>query len=180
MARPRKFNEIIKLNNKFSYIICKHGKVLIDNFNLDKIQKFTWFTKKTGNSDYYVYASITENKKERKISLHRFLMNPNKTEFIDHANRNPLDNRIKNLRICTKSDNNRNAKKNIRGLSKYKGVTKRPSGRYAAYISFNLKTICLGTFDLEKDAALAYNKKAGELFGKFANLNKIGVLNENK
>ena len=39
------------------------------------------------------------------------------------------------------------------------------------------KNICIGYFDKEVDAALAYNKKAIELHGEFANLNVIHSCN---
>lgn len=172
MGRKRKFNEY-DIVGKFAFLNCKHGKVKIDLKNLDKIKQYTWFTKKSQNSEYYVYTSITENKKERKISLHRFLMSADPNILVDHKNRDTLDNTLENLRLCTRAENNRNAKKNIRGKSKYKGVTIRPSGRFGVYIQESGKPKCLGTFDCEKEAALAYNKRALEIFGQFANLNEI-------
>lgn len=176
IGRPKKYNDII-VNSEFAIIKCKHGDVIVDINVVDKIKLYTWFTKKSSNNTYYVYASITFNKKQSKISLHRFLIDAKVGEIVDHKNRNTLDNRIINLRKCSKSDNNRNAKKNIRGNCRYKGVTKRPSGKYGCYISFNNKTICLGTFNTEEEAALIYNKKAKEFFGEFANLNNIGETN---
>jgi len=35
------------------------------------------------------------------------------------------------------------------------------------------KDYCLGTYNIELKAAIAYNIKAKELYGEFANLNKI-------
>ena len=43
--------------------------------------------------------------------------------------------------------------------------------KYIAGISVKNKRIYLGTFDNEEDAAKAYDKKAYEIHGEFANLN---------
>lgn len=58
--------------------------------------------------------------------------------------------------------------------SKYLGVSwDSNKKKWFSSICKNYKIIPLGRFDSEKDAALAYNKKAIELHGEFANLNKI-------
>lgn len=174
MGRNRTLNTITKDLN-YAYIHCKHGIIIIDLKDLDKIKNYTWFTKKSMNNSYYVYASTTIDKKEYKLSLHRFIINAQQGSVVDHINGNTLDNRKINLRLCSKNENNKNAKKNKRGTSSiYKGVTKRPSGRFGVYIQCNKKTYCVGTYDSELDAGIAYNKKAVELFGEYAKLNKIG------
>lgn len=45
--------------------------------------------------------------------------------------------------------------------------------RFSARIVINGKRIYLGNYINEKDAAIAYNKKAIEIFGQHANLNKV-------
>ncbi|MCV5968484.1 hypothetical protein, partial [Lactococcus petauri] len=45
--------------------------------------------------------------------------------------------------------------------------------RWEARIQHNKKQITIGYFNNEEEAALAYNKKAIELHGEFASLNKI-------
>lgn len=93
---------------------------------------------------------------------------------VDHKNGNTLDNRRDNLIICTQQQNTLN-KTNPR--KEYKGVYKLPSGRYQAKISNKMnklkKHICIGTYDTQKEAALAYNKKAFEINGEYAVLNVI-------
>jgi len=42
-----------------------------------------------------------------------------------------------------------------------------------ARINLNNESIYIGLFENETDAGIAYNKKALELFGEFANLNII-------
>lgn len=173
MGRPRKLNTI-KILDSIAYIKCKHGDVLIDIDDLPNVCNYTWFTKKAVNNSYYVYCSITENKKDKKLLLSRLLMNPPKTMVVDHIDGNSLDNRRSNLRICTKGENNRNAKKNKRGLVKYKGVGIRKSGRYYAQIQFNGINHCLGTYDTPEEAAKIYNKYALRYFGVYARINNIG------
>lgn len=47
------------------------------------------------------------------------------------------------------------------------------TGKWLAQIMHNYKNHCLGYFASETEAAKAYNKKAIELFGEFANVNRI-------
>ena len=91
---------------------------------------------------------------------------------IDHINHNKLDNRICNLRECTRSQNqaNRLPYKN----HKYKGICfEKRLGKYQAQIKHNYKLYYLGLFDTPEAAARAYNAKALELFGEFAYLNEV-------
>lgn len=78
-----------------------------------------------------------------------------------------------NCRWATRSQNSANR----RGWSKLglKGVTQRPSGRFAAVMHVAKKLVTLGTFDTAEEAARAYDKAALERFGEFALTNaKLG------
>ena len=58
--------------------------------------------------------------------------------------------------------------------SKYKGVSfHKRQNKWQSQIMVNKKHINIGTFYHEIIAALAYNIKAQELFGEYANLNDI-------
>lgn len=93
---------------------------------------------------------------------------------IDHIDNNSSNNKIENLRSVTRSQNQWNRKSNINCSSKYKGVTwNKQANKWHVQIQINNKNIYLGRFINEIDAAIAYNKKAIELFGKYAYLNKI-------
>jgi len=66
-------------------------------------------------------------------------------------------------------------KKNREGTSKYVGVylSKNTKKKYAASIRFCGKTIHLGTFLTEEEAAIAYNRKARELHNIDYDINSV-------
>lgn len=91
---------------------------------------------------------------------------------IDHINGIKDDNRIENLREVTHLQNQQNRKKIKQFTSKFKGVSwQKQTKKWRALIYNKGIQIYLGLFDSEIKAAKAYNDKAIELFGEFANLN---------
>lgn len=94
--------------------------------------------------------------------------------FIDHINGMPSDNRIENLRLADSNQNQHNKKKAKNKSSKYKGVSyKKKDNVFQSCIMFERKYVHIGSFKDENSAAIAYNKKAKELFGDRARLNEV-------
>lgn len=92
---------------------------------------------------------------------------------IDHVNKDQLDNRISNLRECSRSQNCANRKRWGKS-SKFRGVHwHKKTCKWQAAIRFNKKSKYLGLFEDQKQAALAYNQEAIKCFAEFANLNEI-------
>ncbi|NDZ93286.1 hypothetical protein G3I13_01740 [Streptomyces sp. SID6673] len=94
------------------------------------------------------------------------------SEFVDHRNRNRLDNRRENLRIATRAQNNANRKSSHRSTSQYLGVywhTRQK--RWAATLRTSSTQIHIGYFDNEAEAAWMYDQWAVEIHGEFANPN---------
>jgi hypothetical protein len=87
---------------------------------------------------------------------------------IDHRNGDRADNRIANLRECSRAENARNV--TSRNPSGFKGV-RRDDSRWRASITVNGKRIHLGTFDTAEKAAAAYDKAARRYHGEFARTN---------
>jgi len=142
---------------------------LIDKEDELKCSTFKWAITKG-----YVFAR--NSKTRRMVTLHSFILGKQDGMYIDHKNRNPLDNRKINLRVCDNSQNCHNRwKPKKSGLSsKYKGVDfHKNSKKFHASICINRNKIHLGYFIEEKDAALAYNKAAIKFLGEFTVINNI-------
>lgn len=115
--------------------------------------------------------------KGKRYYLHRVIYTMFHGEMptnVDHIDGNRSNNSKENLRAATKQNNNMNRMKSSGTSSKYKGVHwRKDRERWTAQIKVDGKCIRLGCFDSEEDAALAYNRKAVELFKEFAWLNDV-------
>ena len=154
------------------------GKVaLVDDADYDWLKQWEWSALRNRSGHFYTARnSQMKNKKQYLIFMHREILGlgyGDKREA-DHQNHNQLDNRQDNLRICTHQQNNMNRKSNQNATSGYKGVSwHRKNKKWRADIETNKKKKYLGSFISEKEAALAYNEAAMNLFGEFAFLNLI-------
>jgi len=133
--------------------------VIIDDEDLKLASVMTW--------NYHPQGYAVHNGKR----LHRLIMNAPDGVDVDHINGNKLDNRKSNLRLCNKTQNNRNSRPKA-GTSKYKGVHLF-ANKWRASITANRVVLQLGTFCDEDKAALAYNAAARHFFGEFAWLNQV-------
>ncbi len=109
--------------------------------------------------------------KHRTYYLHKLVLNLPESD-VDHKNRNKLDVRKNNLRLCCESNNAANSDKRKTNTTGFKGVMffKRDNN-WHAQITHNYKKIHIGYYNKPEDAARAYDKKAYELFGEYAFLN---------
>ena len=103
---------------------------------------------------------------KRRLTLHRFLLEPGNGVMIDHINGDGLDCRRANLRLATHSQNQCNRR--ARNGAAHKGVHRKPSGRWAARIESGGRTDYLGTFDTPEAAAACYQEAAEVLHGPFS------------
>ncbi len=110
---------------------------------------------------HYMHRIIMERMIDRALE---------KSEYVDHIDRDILNNQRSNLRIASASQNIVNSKVNKRSQTKLKGVQFKPNlGKWRARIAGEH----LGYFDNPNDAARAYNEAAIRLFGAFAQLNTV-------
>lgn len=148
-------------------ITITHGlTVIIDESDLPLVSPYTWMLKSKAQWDRYACTKI----KNKRITLHRFLMSPELSQHVDHINGDTLDNRRSNLRLCTNTDNARNARLRHDSTTGFKGVSK-AGGRWVAQIRRNGTTWHIGSYQTPEDAARSYDAQAKILFGEFAWLN---------
>jgi hypothetical protein len=109
------------------------------------------------------------------VYMHRQILGLKKGDGleVDHCDHNGLNCQRENLRVTMRSGNQHNKRKQRGTSSHFKGVYwHKASGAWQAYIRPPLKkSIYLGQYEDEVEAARAYDKKARELFGEFAHLN---------
>lgn len=117
----------------------------------------------------YAIANLKRDGRWTSVEMQRLLMDwP--AGLVDHKNRNGLDNRRRNLRLATKSQNNAN-NQGSRHLGRFKGVYLRSSGMWKVTATFRGEGVYLGQFDNEVEAAKVYDAWAREAHGEFASLN---------
>lgn len=150
-------------------VVLTKGKVaLIDSADAERVEGISWHYMGVG------YAATNQSHKAGSrgvIYLHRFILDAQEGEFVDHANRDRLDCRRSNLRIAEFGQNVHNSTRKP-GSSGYFGVSKRSDGKkWCASIRVNGKSIHLGSFESAEVAARAYDESATLHYGEFALLN---------
>ncbi len=196
---PGKFLRLQKSEVDMKTIkLTQNREAIVDDGDYEFLSRFKWYAKVYGsgsNELWYAYRDFTNA--DRKIlaenfptlyinksgctPMHRVIAEAQKGQDVDHINHNGLDNRCDNLRKCTRSENSQNKRLRSDSKSGFKGVyeikgrnLKKPFMAYisdpssAAHKKRNLK---LGYYLTAELAAKAYDDKAKEQFGKFAQLN---------
>lgn len=151
--------QFIKLTNWPSFAV-------VDDDMYDYLNQFSWHNGKGG----YAVTSIPGNS---QIYMHHLVIGyPINRMETDHINRNTHDNQKHNLRHVTHAQNMQNKKP--KASTKFLGVfyiVER--GKWRAKIKKDNVVYHIGYFYDDTTAALAYNKKAIELYGERATLNQV-------
>lgn len=145
--------------------------ILVDDEDFDWLNQWHWSSTsvKNGRKPY-----ARRNPKSGHVYLHRLIKNCPKEKEVDHINGDTLDNRKRNLRICSKSENSMNHGKRSDNTSGFKGVCwDKATKKWRVEIMVRRKPIYMGVFSSKSKAAKIYNEAAKKLHGEFARLNKI-------
>lgn len=102
----------------------------------------------------------------RLIWLYVYGVHP--SQFLDHIDRDPSNNKIANLREATCAQNGANRRRGSNNTSGIKGVVPVRGGRrWQALIYVNQKPVNLGFFGTKEEASEAYAKGGRHYFGEF-------------
>lgn len=131
-----------------------------------------WHAASLDGRVYAVHTEFEAPRTFRALRMHKLLI-PG-VRYVDHINRNSLDNRRCNLRAATASQNAQNRRRRADSKWPYKGIRGISDSRpnpWLASITLAGKTTHLGTFPTAELAARAYDAAAIENFGEFAAIN---------
>lgn len=153
-------------------------EILIDQEDVERVLKVlsTSCMWRYNPTHKQVYGLCKTNKGKRYLHLSRVVMQCYDVLLeVDHKNHNRFDYRKSELRVCSRQENSFNRRKTKSSTtSKYKGVSfYKLRGTWTAQIQLNGKSIYLGRYTREEDAALMYNIAAIKYHGSFASLNII-------
>lgn len=140
---------LIPLRNRAGLVIAE---AIVDEEDLDRaLAVGRWSCNVHRGSYVYRKAQGLE------IKLHRFVLEVGRDDpMVDHRNRNPLDNRKRNLRLATNAQNSQNRVGRPGTSSVYRGVFWDAGvQKWRAQQNLNGKTIYIGIFEQEIDAAEA-------------------------
>ena len=148
------------------------GKVaIIDEADDKRVLAYSWCAMVTKKGKWYAKRKIIIDGKHTSQLLHRFILDAPAGVDVDHRNGDGLDCRRDNLRKASPSQNaaNRSTKEHT---SRYKGVSwDKRAARWRADLRYGYRSITLGRFESEEDAARAYDRAARRYHGVFARLN---------
>lgn len=173
--RNKKENIYLKINDATGYCYSPDGEKYLYEFSWETrnlIQEYCW---SIGTRNYIHSRTKDENDKIHLIQLHRLIMSSllnveySKLKRVDHIDNDPQNNKIKNLRPVTHSQNMMNRKLNKNNKTGTKGVEITKNGKYIASITVNKKVIPLGTYLNIEDARNARIQAELEYFGEYSN-----------
>lgn len=140
---------------------------LVDDEDFEALSRHRWFVLRSARSAYARRQAAVGGRRVHLL-MHRIILDAPSGMLVDHRNRDGLDNRRSNLRLCSPTDNARN-RGAIVGASRYKGVAwDKNRGRWQVRLWIGGRQRSMGCFDSEVDAALAYDEAVRRHHGEFA------------
>lgn len=142
--------------------------ILVDDEDFSSLPKTGWYIQ-DGYARRSQRVGPRSEGKQLLISMHRQIMGlqPGDKRQVDHINRNRLDNRRCNLRICTKDENSRNRTMHSNNLLGVKGVSAH-GNKFRSEIQINKRRIYLGLHPTVELAKEFYDLAAQMIHGEFA------------
>ena len=158
-------------NDRVKYITLTHGKhALVDAADFDRLNKHKWCALHSSPGDSSGWYAV-RRAGGRTIFMHREILHAPDGMVVDHIQRNGLDNRQCNLRVCTPLENAYNRRFHSRS-SRFQGI--RYIDRLDKWLA-GIKALGrhehIGLFDDEVEAARVRDRWAFAFHRRFAYLN---------
>lgn len=158
----------------------KHlGKIVVvrvDDDDYDLISQYSWGIQESYSNKLYAYTYKLGYKDGRRVSMHRMIASAVgwNVAYLLHKNDDTLDNRKTNLIRLSGTEMRGMGRKKMKAKSRYKGVTfsmRSGPSQWVSRITYKGVSRYLGAFVDERDAAIAYDHAAEELYGDVAMTN---------
>lgn len=148
---------------------CTDGtEFFVDDADDDIASSRAWRAKRN-KKDLTVYVVSGQPRRGDWVALHRVITNPLTGMCVDHINGNGLDNRRRNLRLCTHAENVRNRGTFRNNSTGVKGVVwSKYHQKYQGQLRLDGKTVHVGYFSSIEDAEIAVRERRESLHGAFA------------
>lgn len=158
----------IRVDGNIAYVpLTKGYEAVINAADVPLVERWNWFPLVTPRT-VYAHRMDYSGDAPRGVRLHRLLMGEPEGFEVDHQDCDGLNNRRKNLRVATKSQNMQNQRLRSTSKSGFKGVCFRKDiGKWMARIKVNGKQHHLGCFTTAEDAHAAYVAASDRLHGDF-------------
>lgn len=153
--------------------LTQNQNAIVDVIDYEWLNQFNWFARwdKTTHN-FYVMRQKKVDGKQYTEHMAREILGCGPDEEADHRDKNPLNNRRKNLRKCIQPQNVCNRNRQSNNTSGFIGVSwKKKNKKWQASIGYQGTTIYLGLFKTAKEAAYAYDEAAKKFHSEFAVLN---------
>lgn len=155
--------------------LTKGQIAIIDDEDFEKVNKYSWCVISSRRNRFYAKTVVILNdqKKKKLLLQHLIVGRAPQGKRLFFKDGNPLNCQKNNLEFISPSQAShiyyKKTKTSKNTTAAFRGVVV----KYIAQIKYQNRIIALGNYTSEREAAIAYNHKATELFGDKAILNIV-------